>query len=379
MGLVRVEESELALALAAIDRAPGDYSSKLRLELDPAMRADEATRLIHRTLLATILANEEGTRDDIDSEFLHDFRVAVRRTRSALRQIKDVYPPEVVERFSGEFRWLGQITGPTRDLDVYLLKMADYETTLPSRVVDDLQPLAEFLRHQQRAEQSRLALSLVEERYRVLIGSWQEFLDEPISWETGLPNAQRPIREVASERIWKVYRRVRSKGRAIGTATPPEALHRLRIECKKLRYLLEFFRSLYDADQIEQMVGALKRLQDNLGDFNDYQVQRESLRSFADQMLESGATQAETLMAMGRLVERLETGQARERQRFDERFRQFAAKKNHARFNRLFRPARVDRKSPDEAESEPAPATEARETGQEPWTGPSPPDPQDQP
>jgi CHAD domain-containing protein len=378
MGLPRVEASELALALAAIGRAPGDYSSKLRLELDPTMRADEAARIIHRTLLATIRANEEGTRHDLDSEFLHDFRVAVRRTRSALRQIKGVYPPEVVDQFSDEFRWLGQITGPTRDLDVYLLKMADYEATLPTPVVENLQPLVEFLRHRQRGEQSRLALSLVEERYRALISSWQHFLDEPIAPETGLPNAQRPIREVSSERIWKVYRNVLSNGRAIGLDTPPEALHRLRIECKKLRYLLEFFRSLYDAGQIEQMVGALKQLQDNLGDFNDYQVQQESLGAFAGQMLESGATQAETLMAMGRLVERLEAGQARERQRFAKRFRQFAAKKNHARFKRLFKMTRGARKSPDETEPEPTPASEAREAGPEPLTGPSS-DPQDQP
>jgi CHAD domain-containing protein len=377
MGLAPVEESELQRALAAIDRTPGDYSSKLRLRLDPATRADEATRLIHRTLLATIRANEEGTRHDRDSEFLHDFRVAVRRTRSALRQIKGVYPPQIVERFSDEFRWLGQVTGPTRDLDVYLLKMADYEATLPARVVDDLQPLMEFLRHRQHGEQSRLALSLVEERYRALICSWQEFLDEPVAEDPGLPNSRRPILEVASERIWSVYRRVRSNGRAIGPATPPGALHRLRIECKKLRYLLEFFRSLYDAGQIERMVGALKRLQDNLGDFNDYQVQQESLRSFADQMLEDGATRAETLMAMGRLVERLEEGQAKERRRFAERFRQFADKKNHARFKRLFKMTRGARKPPEQTESEPVPAQESREAGPEPLTGPSP-DPQDQ-
>jgi hypothetical protein len=157
--------------------------------------------------------------------------------------------------------------------------------------------------------------------------------------------------------------------------------------------LLEFFRSLYDAGQIERMVRALKRLQDNLGDFNDYQVQRESLRSFADQMLEDGATQADTLMAMGRLVERLEEGQAEERQRFAERFRRFAAKKNHARFKRLFKPARETRRSGNETQSEPVPVPEAtvpevpapevpdpeaREAGPKPLTGPLP-DPQDQP
>ena len=45
--------------------------------------------------LQTLRINEDGVRKDLDSEFLHDFRVAVRRTRSALSQIKGVFPAAV--------------------------------------------------------------------------------------------------------------------------------------------------------------------------------------------------------------------------------------------------------------------------------------------
>jgi CHAD domain-containing protein len=372
IGLPRLTDSVLELALAAVDRVPGDYSSKLRLRLGPDMRADEAARLIHRTLLATMDANEEGTRADLDSEFLHDFRVAGRRTRSALRQIKGVYPPQVVDHFSAEFRWLGQITGPTRDLDVYLLKMADYEATLPDDVAEDLQPLVQFLRERQRDEQRRMASALGDKRYRALIDSWRSFLAERVPENTDLPNAARPVREVASERIWRSYRRVRSRGRAIKPSTPAEALHRLRIDCKKLRYLLEFFRSLYDAEEIDLLVKALKRLQDNLGDFNDYEVQQLNLREFADEMSLTGTVPAGALMAMGRLVERLEAGQAEERRRFAERFGRFAAKENHARFKRLFKTTRGIRKGTAEEDrlaamstaADPDPASSASDDSQ---------------
>ena len=121
--------------------------------------------------------------------------------------------------------------------------------------------------------------------------------------------------------------------------TPPPALHRLRIDCKKLRYLLEFFRSLYDAEEMDRLIKPLKQLQDNLGDFNDYEVQQKSLEDFAEQMIESGTTPARTLMAMGRLVERLEAGQEKERKRFAQRFGQFVAKKNHARIKKMFKPS----------------------------------------
>ena len=43
-------------------------------------------------------------------------------------------------------------------------------------------------------------------------------------------------------------------------------------------------------------------------------------------------------MAMGRLVARLEAGQAEERIRFHQRFGDFASRQNETRFRRLFKP-----------------------------------------
>ena len=102
-------------ALAAAGRVPGDYSSKLGFRLDPEQRADVTAKEILLHLLDTIEANVPGTRANLDSEFLHDLRVAVRRSRSALTQIKSVFAPEVVEDYKERLAWVGQITGPVRD------------------------------------------------------------------------------------------------------------------------------------------------------------------------------------------------------------------------------------------------------------------------
>lgn len=56
------------------------------------MRADQASVIIYRQLLRTIQMNECNTVADIDSEFLHDFRIAIRRTRAGLSQIKHTLP-----------------------------------------------------------------------------------------------------------------------------------------------------------------------------------------------------------------------------------------------------------------------------------------------
>ena len=82
---------------------------------------------------------------DIDTEFLHDLRVAVRRTRSALKLAGDALPAGLAARFSPEFKWLGDLTTPTRDLDVYLLGYQDMADGLVSAKPAELAPFHDHL------------------------------------------------------------------------------------------------------------------------------------------------------------------------------------------------------------------------------------------
>jgi hypothetical protein len=86
------EESLYFKALAAAGKEPGTYSAKVNIKLDPRMPSDEATKTILRFLLQIMRINQPYIEKDLDTEFLHDFRVSVRRTRSALGQIKSVFP-----------------------------------------------------------------------------------------------------------------------------------------------------------------------------------------------------------------------------------------------------------------------------------------------
>jgi CHAD domain-containing protein len=341
LGLSQESEPGFQRAARASNISPGDYSSKFRAQLDPAMTMGEAAIAIHKILLGSILANEEGTRQDLDSEFLHDFRVAVRRTRSALSQIKRVFPESQVKHFRKEFAWLGQITGPSRDLDVYLLRMQEYKAILPESVREDLKPLHDFLKVRKQEEHRRLARALESERYRKLLRSWERFLEQPVPSTLSPRNAEEPVLVASSKRITKIYQRILRKGAAIDDESPVSALHKLRIDCKKLRYLLEFFRSLHEDCQIRKLIKSLRSLQDNLGDFNDFEVQQSTLKRFARSMLEEGKGDVETLMAMGRLVERLEAGQQRERKRFSKRFAKFASPANERMVRALFSSERV--------------------------------------
>jgi CHAD domain-containing protein len=56
-------------------------------------------------------------------------------------------------------------------------------------------------------------------------------------------------------------------------------LHALRIECKRLRYTLEFFCEVL-GPEAEQVIAEVVRLQDHLGDLNDADVANTMLSNF---------------------------------------------------------------------------------------------------
>ena len=333
-------------ALAAAGRRPGGYSSKLDYRLDPAQPAEAAIRTILLDLLGTLEANIDGTRRNLDPEFLHDLRVATRRTRSALSQIKGVLPQATVDDFKARFAWLQQVTGPVRDLDVYLLDLPQLKAELPPSLRDDLDPLRDWLTAHYDAEQQALARALDGERFKALLRDWRAFLEAPV--RHGAHDAKTPIKAVADKRIRRMLKRVREEGRAITDASPPEDLHELRKSGKKLRYLMEFFQSLYPADDIKGLIKQTKVLLDNLGRFQDLAVQAEHLRETAAAMQREGAAPLGTLLAMGALVSQMLEGQQRARREFARIFAGFDSADNIAGFERLLT-AKKRRAAPAEA------------------------------
>ncbi len=305
------------------------------LRLDAGMSAGEATSAICLTLLETLLANEDGVHRGVDPVFLHDFRVAARRTRSALSQLGGVFLPEIRRHFRHEFKWLGATTGPVRDLDVHLAQMGGYRARFGADMDIDLRPLGDYLRGRRDAELQHLREALSSTRYRALVSTWRGHLAIPHA-DVQAALAPGPVVPVASQRIRHAYRRVMRHGRAIGPDATGNALHDLRIDCKKLRYLLEFFDSLYDADGITPPIKALKRLQDNLGEINDLEVQQSALGRLAREMQRDGPAPADCLLAMGRLMGHYERQQRKERRRFTDCFARFDEKSTRKRFKRLF-------------------------------------------
>jgi CHAD domain-containing protein len=343
--------------LATAGREPGDYNSRIDVKLAPAMPAGQALAAVLLRLADTIEANVGFALRDVDTEFLHDLRVAVRRTRSALKLAGDVLPAGLADRFAPEFKWLGDLTTPTRDLDVYLAGFGQMTARLSAAAPGDLEPFRAHLTTRRAAERRKLARGLRSARFSTLMAGWRAALEEaakpPRQPGRGRrARSQEPdIATLAAERIARAYRRVAKRGAAITAAeqgdgqartsgeagggarlAPAGQMHTLRKRGKELRYLLEFFGSLYEPAALRRAVKDLKGLQECLGDFQDAHVQREAIWGFAVQMAAqprrgrapAAAGLAATLLALGELTAVLHAQQDRARAEVAGYFAEFA-------------------------------------------------------
>jgi CHAD domain-containing protein len=125
-----------------------------------------------------------------------------------------------------------------------------------------------------------------------------------------------------ASRIARAHSRLVRDGRSIDAQSPPAALHDLRKDAKRLRYLLECFGSLFPAEVLAVAVRPLKSLQDVLGEFQDTEVQAHALADFGRQLDDAGSS-TETILAMGGAIEQLSVRSARARREFASRFSTF--------------------------------------------------------
>ena len=313
-------------AVRAAGGVPGGLPTKVAVPLRAGQRSDSAAAAVLRGMLEVIEANFDGTIADVDSEFLHDLRVSVRRSRSVQRELKRVFPPDELAHYRAEFRWLQQVTGDVRDLDVHVLEFDDMRALVPEAMRDDLEPLLRVLQARRVAARRAMVRALRSKRTATLLSEWGSFLDGLEGMPADeRPYAARPIGEVAGERIRKVYRQMLEMGGAIDESSPAEAYHELRKKGKELRYLLELFGApLFPEEVVKPMIKTLKALQDVLGRHQDREVQVALLRSLGPEVGEAPGGEA-ALMAIGALVARLGEDAGAARGEFAGRFAEFAA------------------------------------------------------
>lgn len=327
---VRQSRLYTELSAAALGAQPAPQAA-----IGPGVSAFDAATDLIAGQIAHLRAQEAGILADRDAEFLHDYRIGLRKIRLVLCLFKEVYGADQTSALKAGFAALMEPTGPLRDLDVQLQERRPLQDLLPKALHSGLDLIFARFAEERRQEQAAFARHLASPAYHRQIADLASRFDRRGGLAPG-PNADRLAQTFARRLIWKRYCKVRGMAGQIDLESRDTALHLLRIHCKKLRYLMEFFRACLPAKDFEPLLKALKNLQDGLGAQNDHAVQRARLRAFLQG--QAGATDSASRAAAQSataLSEVLHRKQLEERPAVLKSFARFSSTATRERFRSL--------------------------------------------
>tara|TARA_R110002110_G_scaffold68580_6_gene185550 strand:- start:327 stop:1889 length:1563 start_codon:yes stop_codon:yes gene_type:complete len=235
--------------------------------LEPGLSVGAAMRVIFTNCFSQWMANQAALLSDHDPEAVHQMRVALRRFRSALSLLSDYLPEAETGRIERKVRWIADILGPARDLDVFMTEILA-ETSNDALTPEILMPLRDAAGAARNRRRGVMRRALTSRRYTsaaLSIGLWIETLDS-----IGLPDkaTSTDISVAANRLLTTQWQKVLKRGRKF-ESLGYDNRHMVRIALKKLRYANEFFRSLYKHDKARNYGRKLTSLQDDLGFMND--------------------------------------------------------------------------------------------------------------
>lgn len=232
---------------------------------------------------------------------VHEMRIATRKLRAVLKAFKSLLHEPERTRLATELRWLADTLGELRDLDVYAENLDGYLRGLPDADREAARAHLEDLKQGRDLARHNVDKALRSARYRELAARLEAFASIAPSPAELRRWGSFTICDGVDAYLRKSLRRVHKRARRLGAHPPAEALHALRIEGKKYRYLLEFFEPLY-RKELKKPLKGVRKLHGALGDHQDACLAEQRLRAYAAGT-DARAHAPEELLALGRLLE----------------------------------------------------------------------------
>jgi CHAD domain-containing protein len=243
-------------------------ASQLVSSVNSHQTVEESFKHILEVNLASLKVWEPIALVGEDIEGVHQMRIGLRRMRSALSVFRSAIPRKLSRPLAKDMRWAARALDRARDLDVYIVE------NFPEKGSKHQQKMQSIARRHRDDEYSRLRGIVQSKRYLSFKREIINWLDTK-AWRKQLSEDERKvlrrrITPFACQVLEKHQGDVLVAGKEI-KKLDSEALHRLRIECKKLRYATEFFAPLY-GERMKDFTKHLKALQDLLGTLHDTAV-----------------------------------------------------------------------------------------------------------
>lgn len=271
-------QAQFPLAIENISKAQRAYAyfrsqpPKLikaeQIRLSSKASADTTLKQIVETCLMQLQGNQDMVLYGHDIEGVHQMRIAIRRLRAALKIFSRILHRESAETIIKDLAWINNLLGNARDLDVFITQ------TLPPILAQmpnqpSLALLAKQARQAKKSAYLDVQKALTSQRYQHLLLSMGDWLENQAQQNQKIK--QPTIAEIAQAMLSKRFEQLEKSGRQLEQASA-EKRHRTRIAAKKLRYLAEFFASLYPTKKTKLFLKGLSQVQDQLGNMNDINV-----------------------------------------------------------------------------------------------------------
>lgn len=215
--------------------------------------------------LLHVQANVPGALLKLDEEYLHQVRVGLRRLRVVLSIAQRFHSDDELAALHEQVAKLCIELGRSREWDVFVTQtLGPICSRLPEHAgLRDVLRASERVRGKQHAETESGLTSQEFQRMLLRFGAWMHGNE--------LPETETSLQKFAEKIVDKRSRQVLKHGRG-QTGADAEQRHAMRIACKKLRYSIEMFGSLFAATVVQDYLTALAELQDILGTMNDIAV-----------------------------------------------------------------------------------------------------------
>jgi len=265
------------------------------LQLQDEQYAQIAVLKMLLTLVEYARLFEQGIVENTHVEFLHQYRVILRRARSLLSRMKDLFLEKDYLNLKGKLRCIFTGTNTLRDLDVFMQGKGFYYNALPASLHPGLDNIFDVYKTEQDLEQKRVSHVIAAKAYKKDMKSLKDDLRKMIACKDKKRNI---LKKAVQKQIRISYEKVLKRLKKINGQADDSKLHKLRISAKKLRYLIELFGWLFKAEHVFETLTELKSMQDKLGRFNDLSVQGIEITGFADRFKEMPKKTASALEGM---------------------------------------------------------------------------------
>ena len=307
-------------ARTAFGAAAWRYLVTQEVAVVPDASVFDALQVIGEKALQAMEELRFGVEADLDPEFLHAYRVSMRRLRSLLKAASGGLAPVQATRLRSDLKRLGAVTNRLRDLDVLLMDSHSLGRGLPASLSIGVSELVEDLRKWRTEEHDKVKSLFCSRRYRSLLERWLALFDA--SSDSGLARGRRAsesFRDCAARRIEKRMRKLGAEFSKLGKRPSDEDIHRVRVHCKDLRYLLWYARYALDVTAAEKLIKRMRKAQNALGRYNDGRMQLALFEEYLKRGDKSPESHTMAYASAGAILQALEERHERSRNSlFDE-------------------------------------------------------------